>query len=85
MEMNVQKTKVMRISRQQFSVQIKIDQDSCRMWNISTIWVHDNKCLPIPVAVRSKAWVCRRSFAAIAGSNPARGVDVCFLCVCVVR
>ena len=27
--------------------------------------------LPIPVAERSKAWVCSRSLAGIAGSNPA--------------
>jgi hypothetical protein len=26
---------------------------------------------PISVAVRSKAWVCGRSLAGIAGSNPA--------------
>jgi hypothetical protein len=32
--------------------------------------------LPIPVAARSKAWVCGRSFAGISGSNPTRGMDV---------
>ena len=32
---------------------------------------------PIPVAERSKAWVCSRSPAGIAGSNPAGGMDVC--------
>jgi hypothetical protein len=32
-------------------------------------------CKPIPVAVRSKAWVCSRSLAGIAGSNPA-GVQI---------
>jgi len=31
---------------------------------------------PIPVAARSKAWVCGRSFLGIAGSNPAEGMDV---------
>ena len=35
--------------------------------------------LPIPVAERSKAWVCSRSPAEIAGSNPAEGMDVCLL------
>jgi hypothetical protein len=41
---------------------------------------------PTPVAARSKAWVCGRSLAGIADSNPARGMDVCLLCVlCVVR
>jgi hypothetical protein len=27
--------------------------------------------VPIPVAVRSKAWVCGRSLTGIVGSNPA--------------
>jgi hypothetical protein len=31
------------------------------------------------VVARSKAWVCGRSFAGIAGSNPARDMDVCLL------
>ena len=35
--------------------------------------------LNIPVAARSNAWVCGRSFAGIAGSNPAGGLDVCML------
>ena len=40
--------------------------------------------LPIPVATRSKAWVCGLSFAGIAGLNPAGGwmsiscKNVCF-------
>ena len=42
--------------------------------------------VPIPVAERSTKWVCGRSFAGIAGSNPAGGMDKCLLCVlCVVR
>ena len=32
---------------------------------------------PIPVAARSKAWVCIRSLAGIVGSNPTGGMDVC--------
>jgi hypothetical protein len=41
---------------------------------------------PIPVAARSKAWVCGRSYTEIVGSNPAEGMDVCLLWVlCVVR
>jgi len=32
---------------------------------------------PMPVAARSEAWVCGRSLAGIAGSNPAGGTDVC--------
>jgi hypothetical protein len=33
--------------------------------------------LPIPVAVRSKAWVFGRSLTRIMGSNPTGGMDVC--------
>ena len=35
--------------------------------------------LPISVAARSKAWVCGRSHAGIAGSNPAGNMDVTLL------
>ena len=39
-----------------------------------------------PVAARSKAWICGRSLAGFAGSNPAGGAEVCVLWVlCVVR
>ena len=37
---------------------------------------------PIPVSVRPKAWVCCRSPAGIAGSNPAAGMDICLSVVC---
>jgi hypothetical protein len=41
---------------------------------------------PVAVAGRCKAWVCGRSFAANAGSNPVGDMDVCLLSVlCVVR
>jgi hypothetical protein len=30
----------------------------------------------MPVAARSKVWVCGRSLAGTAGSNPAGGIDV---------
>ena len=33
----------------------------------------------VPVAVRSKAYVCGRSPAEIVGSNPTGGMDVCLL------
>jgi hypothetical protein len=33
----------------------------------------------IPVAARSKAWVCGRSLAGIVGLNPAGDMDVCLL------
>jgi len=34
---------------------------------------------PIPVAARSKAWVCSRSLAVIVGSIPIGRMDVCLL------
>jgi hypothetical protein len=37
--------------------------------------------MPIPVAARSKAKVCGRLVAGIAGSNSARGMDVSLLCL----
>ena len=44
------------------------------------------KCEPVPVAVRSKAYVYGHSPAEIVGSNPTGGMDVCLLLVlCVVR
>jgi len=36
------------------------------------------------VAMRSKARVCGRLFAGIAGSNLAGGIDVCLFCECCV-
>ena len=39
MEMNVEKTKVMRISRQPSPVTIMIDQKNWRMWDVLNIWV----------------------------------------------
>jgi hypothetical protein len=38
-----------------------------------------NLNVPIPVAERSKAWVCSRSPAEIADLNPTEGMDVCLL------
>ena len=34
---------------------------------------------PIPEAERSKAWIFGHSLVGIAGSNPAGGMDVCFM------
>jgi len=34
---------------------------------------------PVPVAARSKAWVCGRSPAEVVGSNPTGGMDVCLV------
>jgi hypothetical protein len=33
----------------------------------------------IPVAARSKVWVCGHWIAGIVGSNPAGGMEVCLL------
>jgi hypothetical protein len=35
--------------------------------------------MPVPVATRSKMWVCGRRIAGIVGSNPAGDMDVCLL------
>jgi hypothetical protein len=37
--------------------------------------------VPIPVAVRSKAWVFGRSLTRIVGSNLTEGMDVCVVFV----
>ena len=42
-----------------------------------------NLCTPIPVAARSKDWVCGCSLAGIAGSNSAGVMDICREC-CVL-
>jgi hypothetical protein len=42
--------------------------------------------MPIPVVKLSKAWVCGRSLAGIAGSILTGDMDVCLLgVVCIVR
>jgi len=42
------------------------------------------KALSLPVAARSKAWVCGPSLAGFEGSNPAGGIDVpCECRVCL--
>ena len=38
-----------------------------------------NQWVPVPVAARSKAWVCDLPAAENVGSNPAGGMDVCLL------
>jgi hypothetical protein len=37
-----------------------------------------------PCGLRSKSWFCGRLVAGIAGSNPARGMDICLLRMYVV-
>jgi hypothetical protein len=38
--------------------------------------------MPVPVAARSKAWVCDRSLADSVDSNPAGGVSIFVSAVC---
>jgi hypothetical protein len=52
-----------------------IQRDSARRTEQMNKRTHSQK--PIPVAALSTAWVCGRSLAGIAGSNPGGGVDVC--------
>jgi hypothetical protein len=40
--------------------------------------------MPIPFAVLSKAHICDRSIAGLAGWNPAEGIDVRLLCLLCV-
>jgi len=52
------------------------------LWNLIS-YIHES---PVPLAIRSTAWLCGRSPAEIAGLNPAGCVDVFLLWVlCVVR
>ena len=53
-------------------------------WTVTPLPFCDTKRIQMsmPVAARSKAWVCGRSLAEIAGSNAAGGMDVC--CECCV-
>ena len=39
----------------------------------------------IPVAARSKVWVCGQSLAGIVGSNPTEGVSVSYVCYLLSR
>ena len=48
-------------------------------WFLVTLY-YSRSGWPIPVVARSKAWVCGRSLAGIAGSNPAVGIDLCSEC-----
>jgi hypothetical protein len=59
---------------------------SSRVLVIPVIYLRMCTLQPIPVALRSKGWVCGRSLAGIAVLNPAGGIYVCLLWVsCVVR
>jgi len=47
------------------------------------VYEHD-AILPMPVAARSKTWVCGRLLAGTASWNPVEGMDICCDC-CIVR
>ena len=55
-----------------------VDEQNSRSRS-SRIELAKNLFESFPVAARSKAWVYGRSPAAIVGSNPIRGMDVCLL------
>ena len=48
---------------------------------VTNITASYSRSTRFPVAERSKARVCGRSLAGIAGSNPAGGMDVCIVCI----
>jgi hypothetical protein len=50
---------------------------------LHVIYKYVNVDAPVPVAARSKAWVCGRSLAEIVSSNPTGVMDVCRKC-CVL-
>jgi hypothetical protein len=57
--------------------------NKCYVWRT---FIGISRHVPMPVAAPSKAWVCGRSHAEIAGSNTAGSMDVCLLrLLCVVR
>ena len=63
------------------SFQAKFMEHLFRNFDVVTIFF-----LPVPVAARSVAWVCCRSPAGVAGSNPFGSMDGWISCVlCVVR
>ena len=47
--------------------------------NFSSEFYMVNDGAPMPVATRSKAWVCGRWFAGVSGSSPAGGMEVALL------
>ena len=56
-----------------YYVSVKIHYKSLILLAVKTIK------LPVPMAARSKAYVCGSSPAEIVGSNTAGGMDVCLL------
>jgi hypothetical protein len=46
-----------------------------------TVYFSHDSHTPVPVATRSKAWLCSHSLVEIAGSNLAKSMDACLLWV----
>ena len=57
---------------------LNIHLDSKCAWIRNNIWSQD-RLKSIPVAPRSRAWVCDRSFVGFAGSNPIGGMHICLV------
>jgi hypothetical protein len=80
---NIPEERRPEVSKRNYST--KIPALSLIVQNFKGLWLV-YVTSPIPVAVRSNAWVYGRSPTGIVGSNPTGGIDVCLLLVlCVVR
>ena len=53
-------------------------------FKLQTLILAQYSLQPIPMAVRSKAWVCGRLLAGIVGLKPAGGMDIFLLWVLYV-
>ena len=72
----------MSTKRQGLLTQRHCNIEACRIpYHISLLYLQMLRLIgSIPVAARSKAWVCGHSLSEIAGSNPATGgTDICLL------
>ena len=58
---------------------LAMDQISYLAKQLEVEYITSNRKETIPVDAASKAWIWGRSLAGIACSNPAGGMDVCFL------
>jgi hypothetical protein len=68
-----------------WSVKVTICWNLLPKWRMIGARILHPLCLrSIPVAARSKAWVCGRLLAGIVGSNPAGGINICLLWVLYV-
>ena len=72
---------VVKINHQVCKICVQASTFSIRKGRVSVIFfIYLNYLtMPVPVAARSKAWVCGRSPAETVGSNPTGGMDICLL------